>query len=83
MKIFILLAIAAFSMQVHAQSQMVFKELEHDFGTFREEAGVQSYTFTFENKGKAPLILNNVMASCGCTTPEWTQNLLRREKRDL
>lgn len=73
MKIFILLAIAAFSVQVHAQSQIVFKELEHDFGTFREEAGVQSYTFTFENKGKAPLILNNVMASCGCTTPEWTQ----------
>lgn len=29
--------------------------------------------FTFTNTGKEPLILTNVRASCGCTTPMWTR----------
>ena len=56
-----------------SQSKIVFEELEHDFGTFKEEAGPQSFVFSFVNEGTTPLILNNVQASCGCTTPEWTQ----------
>jgi hypothetical protein len=55
------------------QAKIVFTKLEHDFGTFKEEDGLQTYAFDFVNQGNAPLILNNVHASCGCTTPEWTQ----------
>jgi len=55
------------------QAKIDFKELEHDFGTFEEENGVQSANFDFVNNGSSPLILNNVQASCGCTTPEWTR----------
>ena len=29
--------------------------------------------FEFVNKGKEPLILTSVRASCGCTTPSWTR----------
>ena len=50
-----------------------FKELNHDFGTFKEEAGPQKFRFIFTNKGKAPLTVSNVQASCGCTTPAWTK----------
>jgi hypothetical protein len=50
-----------------------FTEKEHDFGTFRESDGIISHDFTFTNTGKEPLIINNVKASCGCTTPEWTR----------
>jgi hypothetical protein len=50
-----------------------FEKLEHDFGSFKEEAGDQTYSFKFKNNGASPLILNNVRASCGCTTPEWTK----------
>jgi hypothetical protein len=49
-----------------------FKELTHDFGNFKEEAGVQTFDFAFTNTGKLPLVLNSVRASCGCTTPKWT-----------
>ncbi|WP_372776274.1 DUF1573 domain-containing protein [Mangrovibacterium sp.] len=55
------------------QAKIVFETIEHDFGTFKESAGSQSYNFAFENTGATPLILNNVQASCGCTTPEWTK----------
>ncbi len=50
-----------------------FETLEHDFGSFKEEAGPQTYSFKFVNNGASPLILNNVRASCGCTTPQWTK----------
>ena len=56
-----------------SQAKIVFEQTEHDFGTFKEAAGPQSYNFAFTNKGGTPLILNNVQASCGCTTPEWTK----------
>lgn len=48
-----------------------FEKTTHDYGTFKEESGLQTYTFKFKNKGNVPLILNNVQPSCGCTTPEW------------
>lgn len=32
-----------------------------------------SAVFRFTNKGKSPLIIQNVDAGCGCITPKWTQ----------
>ncbi|HSI69607.1 MAG TPA: DUF1573 domain-containing protein [Gillisia sp.] len=29
--------------------------------------------FEFTNSGNAPLIIENVFASCGCTVPSWTK----------
>jgi hypothetical protein len=52
---------------------IAFETKEHDFGSIKESNGPVSYSFNFTNSGKAPLILNNVAASCGCTTPEWTK----------
>ena len=42
----------------------------HDFGTLAEGDTVE-HTFSFTNTGEFPLIINNITASCGCTTPEW------------
>ena len=56
------------------KAQIKFETLSHDFGSFSESEGLQSYVFKFKNEGAAPLILSNVQASCGCTTPEWTRN---------
>lgn len=49
-----------------------FVELSHDFGNIKE--GTQAtYEFKFTNTGTAPLVLESVQASCGCTTPEWSK----------
>jgi hypothetical protein len=49
-----------------------FEKEVHDFGSIKE--GVQAeYTFKFTNTGKEPLVISNVQASCGCTTPKWTK----------
>jgi len=55
------------------KAKIVFENIKHDFGTFKEKDGTQTTTFKFKNEGKAPLILSNVRASCGCTTPKWTR----------
>ncbi|MFY0675408.1 MAG: DUF1573 domain-containing protein [Bacteroidia bacterium] len=49
-----------------------FDKIEHDFGKIPQSEPV-SCEFTFTNDGDAPLILTNVKASCGCTTPDWPQ----------
>lgn len=42
----------------------------YDFGVLTEGDTVE-HTFAFTNTGQFPLIINNITASCGCTTPEW------------
>jgi hypothetical protein len=47
-----------------------FKEESYDFKEVPEGPQV-THEFKFTNTGKEPLILSNVRASCGCTTPSW------------
>lgn len=49
-----------------------FAEIEHNYGTL-QKGGDGNCEFTFTNDGNEPLILSNVKASCGCTTPSWTK----------
>ena len=45
----------------------------YDFGQVAEGTAVE-HEFRFKNAGGAPLIISNVQASCGCTTPEYSKN---------
>ena len=69
----VFLAVPSQLIAQNAQAIINFEKLIHDYGSFEEEKGLQSYNFAFTNTGTSPLILNNVQASCGCTTPEWTR----------
>ncbi len=45
----------------------------HDFGDINEADGDVTHTFTVKNDGKQPLVITRVIASCGCTSPNWTK----------
>ncbi|MBX7107957.1 MAG: DUF1573 domain-containing protein [Chitinophagales bacterium] len=47
-----------------------FTEETHDFGKIAKGTPV-NYEFNFTNNGKEPIVISNVQASCGCTTPKW------------
>lgn len=47
-------------------------DMTHDFGEIADNE-VAIHTFSFTNSGSQPLIINNIRASCGCTTPEWSK----------
>ncbi|QDH79081.1 DUF1573 domain-containing protein [Echinicola soli] len=49
-----------------------FDDMQFDFGAI-DQGKVVEHTFTFTNDGQSPLIISNVQASCGCTTPDWSK----------
>jgi hypothetical protein len=54
------------------QDVLKLKEAEHDFGKIPQGKPVY-YTFLITNTSQQPLKLDDVHASCGCTTPEWSR----------
>ena len=55
------------------QAQIKFAKTPHNFGKFSESSPKVSCEFTYTNVGEAPLIINQAVASCGCTVPEYTK----------
>ncbi|WP_144604560.1 DUF1573 domain-containing protein [Algoriphagus algorifonticola] len=49
-----------------------FSEMEYNFGTIKEGEVIE-HIFNFTNNGQAPLVISNITASCGCTSPDWTK----------
>lgn len=77
--ILIVSVLSFFALSLHAQEtpvssndSIIFDKIIHDYGTI-EKGSEGTSVFTFTNKGKKPLVLSNVRASCGCTVPEWPQ----------
>jgi hypothetical protein len=56
-----------------AQDLLALKETAHNFGKI-PQGRPATYTFEITNTGTEPLKLDNVQASCGCTTPEWSKD---------
>ncbi len=72
-KPFVTFLFLSFAALLAGQPVMKLSTTEHDFGKFREEAGSQKFNIEVTNTGNAPLVIQNIVASCGCTTPEWTR----------
>ncbi len=53
--------------------QLQVRELSYDFGKIPQGKPV-THVFIVSNSGTEPLILENIQASCGCTTPEWSRD---------
>ena len=79
--LFSLLLVAAFGSAVaqdqpaatpapSSNAKVKFETITHNFGNVIE-GQIARYDFKFTNTGTDPLILSNVQASCGCTSPKW------------
>lgn len=69
-----MLIFAATTIMAQSAAEIKFDKLTHNFGTFSESTPVQKCTFNFTNTGNAPLVINQAVASCGCTVPEYTKS---------
>ena len=76
-KIFTLLfALALFGVaqaQTATTETLEVKETQYNFGSIPQGKPVYHF-FEIVNKGDTLLKLENVQASCGCTTPEWSKD---------
>lgn len=52
-----------------------FTQTEYDFGKIPQGKPV-THIFQFKNTGREPLVLTDVKASCGCTTPVWSRDTI-------
>ena len=58
------------SSQKSSNASIKFNKTSHSFGNIIE-GQIARHEFKFTNEGTEPLMLDNVSASCGCTTPKW------------
>ena len=68
-----IIAFSTLSILTFAQGELKFEEESYDFGVIKE-GDVADHSFKFKNIGNEPVIISNVKASCGCTTPYWPKN---------
>lgn len=55
------------------KSGLVFEKNVHDYGSIKEEVEVATSDFEFTNSAKTPVVIQRVVASCGCTSPSYTK----------
>ena len=74
--LFTFFLIAAFAVKAQTEAApletLTVKETEFDFGKIPQGKPVY-HVFEIVNNSDKPLKLDNVSASCGCTTPEWSR----------
>lgn len=69
--LFVMLLMSVTFCVAQNQAEIKFDKVTQDLGTFSVRSPVKTATFTFTNVGNAPLVLNQVVASCGCTVPRY------------
>jgi len=71
--LFIFSCVALTALQCCAQPaiKVGFDATEWDFGTIEEIDGPVTHRFTLTNKGRSAIVIENILASCGCTSPKY------------
>ena len=70
------LIISLLSAQNDFNGVISFDKTVHDFGDIKLSDGHVQCEFTYKNIGSKPLVIHNVIASCGCTDPKWERKPL-------
>lgn len=69
-------AIIGFVSMTVAIGEFKFEKETHDFGNIPHNKPA-SYSFQFSNTGDAPIIINEVKPSCGCSVAEFTKTPIK------
>jgi Protein of unknown function (DUF1573) len=65
-----------FFISVNGQTQnnkayIKFKKPKYNFGFVREEGRIIKMEYSFENTGNEPLIISEIITTCGCTVADF------------
>ena len=71
----LLLLLLPLAMQAKKKYPVIkFEQTTIDFGAFPQNDARRTCTFAFSNVGQAPLIINYVYTSCGCTVADYPKD---------
>ena len=69
------------TMMAQKPAEIKFDKTTHNFGTFSENNPKVTCTFSYTNVGEQPLVINQAIASCGCTVAEYTKTPVQPGER--
>lgn len=72
--------LASFNVSAQSGDPVTVNKTVHDFGDIYVTDGPVSCTFTFKNVSDKPVLLFQVVSSCGCTEAEWTREPIQPGK---
>lgn len=76
-KVFLLSLFIVLGLGINAAAQgkanIKFEKTTQNTGSFSEKSPVVHATYVFTNIGDSPLVVHEVITSCGCTVPEYSK----------
>lgn len=72
----LVIALLSFTAMGVAIGEFKFDKETHDFGTIPQGTAV-SHEFKFTNSGNAPIILSEVVPSCGCSIADYSKTPIK------
>lgn len=73
----ILLIIAGVNASAQGKADIKFDQTSKHVGSFSEKNPVVNATYTFTNIGDTPLVIHEVITSCGCTVPSYSKEPIK------
>lgn len=73
----LLLICSATAVLAQKPAEIKFDAVSHNFGEFSKQNPIVSTRFTFTNVGEQDLVINQAVASCGCTVPKYTKEPIK------
>ena len=64
----VLFVLSIFQPQAKDGAEMLFEQLNHNFGELQQGGEKVTHTFEFTNTGTAPLLITRTTTSCRCIT---------------
>ena len=72
-----ILSVLASDAQVKLSETLEVDKTVHNFGDIIHKSGPVSCSFTLKNTGEKPVVIYNVVTTCGCTDVDWTKEPIR------
>lgn len=73
----VLLSLLTSSAQEKISPSLETDRIIHNFGEIIHKSGPVSCTFNLKNVSDSPVVIYNVISTCGCTNVEWTREPIR------
>lgn len=70
------LFLITYSAMAQQSKPVLFREEIFDFGSVEEDGGPVTHEFVYTNASSRPMKILAVKPSCGCTTPDWSKDVV-------
>jgi hypothetical protein len=74
--IFTLLTCLGIALSASADADIKWLKVNHNFGAFNESDGPVTCSYQYVNSGDKPLVIVSARATCGCTSPKYSNKKL-------